>query len=174
MLGCLYIHLRNPPGWATLVIADHAFAPSNGIRQGDVLSPVLFTIYIDKLSVASQLAAASIERRLYVTNLSSELKLVRDNLLSIYIDAERFVQVGHWVFLEFPLCRALGYADDVVLLTPSPAVLRISTNTTFSLTKTQFICFSCSLSSSCRGIVHCVANLQDSLLLLYFSVVCSS
>ena len=96
--------------WTTSLL--NSFPISIGILQDDVLSPILFTIYID---------------------------------------AERFVQVGHWMFLEIPLCGALGYADDVVLLTPSPALLRISTNTTFSLTKTEFICLSCSLSSSCRA-----------------------
>ena len=97
---------------------------SNGVRQGGVLSAILFTIYIDDL-------------------LGDLCK----------------VGVGcHWDSL---FAGAVCYADDLVLLAPSPSALRIMLNCCenfaiihglkFNLYKTQLICFFSYPSSSCSA-----------------------
>ena len=99
----------------------------NGVRQGGVLSPILFTIYIDNL-------------------LGDLCKL----------------GVGcHWDSL---FAVAVCYADDLVLLTPSPSALRVMLNCCesfaishglkFNPSKTQLIRFSSYPSSSCSVSFH--------------------
>ncbi len=62
------------------------FSVSNGVKQGGVLSPLLFTVYIDEL-----------------------LCRLRVSRCGCYI--------GH------TFCGALGYADDIVLLSPNVSSL---------------------------------------------------
>ena len=64
------------------------FGVSNGVRQGGVLSPILFTVYIHEL----------------LTRLSS---------------------LGTGCFTDYHFVGALGYADDIALLTSSPSALRL-------------------------------------------------
>jgi hypothetical protein len=71
-------------GWAEIV---SSFVAYNGVKQGGVLSPVLFCIYIDRLLI--QLAHAGV---------------------GCYIGS-------HFV-------SALAYADDIVLVAPTPLALR--------------------------------------------------
>ena len=92
-----------------------SFPISNGVRQGGVLSPILFTDDLHKLGVCC--------------------------------------------FCDSLFARALGYADDVVLLAPSPAALRMmlrccekfacNRGLRFNPSKTQLIRFSRSPSSTC-------------------------
>ncbi len=96
-----------------------AFNVTNGVRQGGVLSPILFSVYIDEL-------------------------LQRLSLLGIGC------HLGN-----HSVC-ALGYADDIALLAPSPSAMRIllreceefasEFEITFNASKTQLICFSNSRS----------------------------
>ena len=65
-----------------------SFPISYGIRQGGVLSPILFTIYIDEL-------------------------------------LDDLHKLGVGCFCDTLFAGALGYADDLVLLAPSPAALRV-------------------------------------------------
>ena len=65
-----------------------SFPISNGVRQGGVLSPILFTIYIDDL-------------------------------------LDDLHKLGVGFFCDSLFAGALSYADDVVLLAPSPAALRM-------------------------------------------------
>ena len=91
------------------------FGVSNGVRQGGVLSPILFTLYIDELI----------------------------NMLS-----QQDIGCHYGPYF----CGVLGYADDIVLLSPSPCGLRCqlttcetfasSFNLTFNSSKSQLICFS--------------------------------
>lgn len=103
------------------------FSVSNGVRQGGVLSPILFTMYIDDLLV----------------DLSN---------------------LGVGCFWDSLFAGALCYADDLVLLAPSPAALRImlrccenfalKRGLRFNASKTQLIRFSSSPSSSCAARLH--------------------
>ena len=103
------------------------FTVSNGVRQGGVLSPILFTMYIDDL----------------LTDLSN---------------------LGVGCFWGSSFAGALCYADDLVLLAPSPSALRImlhccevfalNRGLRFNATKTQLIRFSSSPSSSCAAHIH--------------------
>ena len=108
--------------WMTSL--SDSFPISNGIRQGGGLSPILFTIYID-------------------------------DLLN---DLHNF---GIGYFWDSHFTGALDYVVDVVLLAPSPAALRMMLHCCeefankhclqFNPTKTQLICFSWSLLSSCKA-----------------------
>jgi hypothetical protein len=71
--------------WAAL--ASDYFSALNGVKQGGVISPILFCIYIDDL----------------LTRLSSS-------------------GVGCYVGLDF--AGALSYADDIVILAPTPTAMR--------------------------------------------------
>ena len=96
-------------------VLSQPFGVSNGVRQGGVLSPILFTVYIDELI----------------------------NMLS---QQDIGCHYGPYFF------GVLGYADDIVLLSPSPCSLRChlttcetfasSFNLTFNSSKSQLICFS--------------------------------
>ena len=101
---------------------SETFSVANGVRQGGVLSPILFTTYVDDLLL--QLEKASIG--------------------------------CYW---KHHYLGAVCYADDIVLLAPSPSALRLmllmcsdfakSHSLTFNAAKTQLIKFSrCSSSST--------------------------
>ena len=103
---------------------SESFPISNGVRQGGVLSPTLFTMYIDDLL---------------------------DDLCNL----------GVGCFWDSMFAGAFGYADDVVLLAPSPAALRLMLRCCedfaskhrlrFNMSKTQLIRFSWSSSSSYKA-----------------------
>ncbi len=65
-----------------------SFNVTNGVRQGGVLSPILFTVYVDEL-------------------------------------LQRLSQLGIGCHLGRHSVCALGYADDIALLAPSPSAMRI-------------------------------------------------
>ena len=71
--------------WAGLT-SDY-FSAFNGVKQGGVISPILFSIYIDDLLVRLSLSG-----------------------------------VGCYIGLNF--AGVLAYADDIVLLAPSPTAMR--------------------------------------------------
>jgi len=68
-------------------VCSDPFQVKNGVKQGGVISPVLFCLYIDKL-----------------------MRLLHDSGVGCYIGE---------VFLG-----ALAYADDLVLMAPTPAAMR--------------------------------------------------
>ena len=90
------------------------FSVSNGVRQGGVLSPILFTVYLDELFA-------------------------------------RLSNLGVGCHFGNSFVGGLGYADDIVLLAPSPSALRmllrecevfaLQFGLTFNAAKTQLICF---------------------------------
>ena len=90
------------------------FSVSNGVRQGGVLSPILFTVYLDELFA-------------------------------------RLSNLGVGCHFGNTFVGGLGYADDIVLLAPSPSALRmllrecevfaLQFGLTFNAAKTQLICF---------------------------------
>ena len=95
-------------------IHSTSFGVANGVRQGGVLSPILFTVYLDELI-----------KRIKATGVGCHFN-----------------------------CHAVGclsYADDLVLLAPSPSALRIMLRVcelfasefglVFNASKTQLICF---------------------------------
>jgi len=86
ILAVLYTSSQVRVLWAGLV--SEYFLVSNGDKQGGVISPILFCVYIDDL----------------LLRLSSSA-------------------VGCYVGLHF--VGALAYADDIVLLAPTPYALRI-------------------------------------------------
>ena len=104
---------------------SHRFSVSNGVRQGGVLSPVLFTVYLDDL----------------------------------LIGLERLGVGCHWKSI---FAGAVCYADDLTLLAPSPAALRLmlkfcedfasSHGLKFNASKTQLIRFGNKKSSSCSDV----------------------
>ena len=106
--------------------SDH-FCVSNGVRQGGVLSPILFTIYVDDL-------------------------------------LEDLSKLGVGCYWDSLFAGSVCYADDLVLLAPSPSALRImlrccedfATNHSlrFNPSKTQLIRFSRSPSSSCSARIY--------------------
>jgi len=107
------------------------FATTNGVRQGGVLSPILFTIYLDDL----------------LTGLKD-------------------LGVGcHW---DGCFVGAVGYADDVALLAPSPSALRIMLHfcenfanmhsLTFNASKTQLIRFGTQQSHTCSALIYFYGN----------------
>ena len=67
--------------WGNVTSDD--FKTSNGVKQGSVLSPILFTLYMDVL-------------------------------------LSRFKSCGFGCYIGQSFVGALGYADDIVLLTPTP------------------------------------------------------
>ena len=103
------------------------FSVSNGVRQGGILSLILFTIYLDDL----------------LTDLSN---------------------LGVGCFWGSMFAGALRYADDLVLLAPSPSALKIMLQCCesfalehgfcFNASKTQLIRFSFSPSSASTARVH--------------------
>ena len=109
-------------GWEKSV--SDGFYVSNGVRQGGVLSPILFTIYMDDL-------------------------------------LDQLRQLGVGCFWESHYAGPLCYADDLVLLAPSPSALRLMLSSCqefalerglrFNATKTQLIRFSSVPSSSCSA-----------------------
>jgi len=104
-----------------------SFCVSNGVRQGGVLSPILFTIYVDDL-------------------------------------LEDLSKLGIGCYWDSLFAGSVCYADDLVLLAPSPSALKImlrcsedfATNCSlrFNPSKTQLICFSHSPSSSCSAHIY--------------------
>ena len=96
--------------------------PLNGVRQGGVLSPILFTVYVDDL----------------LTELENK---------------------GVGCYWNNHFVGALCYADDIALLAPSPAALRLMLDTCssfassrsllFNASKTQLVRFSRTCSSHC-------------------------
>ena len=101
---------------------SNSFPVSNGVRQGGVLSPILFTIYLDDL----------------LTRLSN---------------------LGVGCYWDSFFAGAFCYADDLALLAPSPAALRLllrccedfaaERGLRFNPSKTQLIRFPRSPSSCC-------------------------
>ena len=83
---------------------SNKFHISNGVRQGGVLSPILFTIYVDEL-----------------------------------LDQLKSAGVGcHW---NHHFVGAICYADDIALLAPSPAALRIMLRTCSSFAESHSLIF---------------------------------
>ena len=83
---------------------SNKFHISNGVRQGGVLSPILFTIYVDEL-----------------------------------LDLLKSAGVGcHW---NHHFVGAICYADDIALLAPSPAALRIMLRTCSSFAESHSLIF---------------------------------
>ena len=90
------------------------FSVINGVRQGGVLTPILFTVNLDELFA-------------------------------------RLSKLGIGCHFGNTFIGGLGYADDVVLLAPSPSALRtvlrecevfaLQFGLTFNAAKTQLICF---------------------------------
>ena len=102
------------------------------VRQGGVLSPVIFTVYLDDL----------------------------------LIDLERLGVGCHWKSI---FAGAVCYADDLTLLAPSPAALRlmlrvcedsaISHGLKFNPAKTQPIRFGSKTSTGCHVFSFCGTRL---------------
>ena len=108
--------------WETSL--SESFLVTNGVRQGGVLSPILFTVYMD--------------------DLLNDLK-----------------NLGIGCFWDSLYAGAFCYADDLVLLAPTPSALRIMISLCeefarkrglkFNASKTQLIRFSRYPSSNCKA-----------------------
>lgn len=68
------------------------FPISNGVKQGGILSPILFCVYVDGL-------------------------------------LNRLAETGVGCYIGFNFLGALAYADDFVLLAPTPSAMRVLLNT---------------------------------------------
>ena len=117
------------------------FKVSNGVRQGSVLSPILFSVYLD----------------------------------SLLVDLSKSGVGCYWGSF---FAGAFAYADDVVLLAPCAAALRImlSICSRFALShklasKTKLICFSSRLVRPHNdSTTFCYHTLRASLTLVIFSL----
>ena len=84
-LICMYTGQLIRVSWAGVM--SQFFSATNGVKQGGVVSPILFCVYVDDLLI--ELAASG---------------------------------VGCYIGLNF--CGAIVYADDIVLISPTPAAMR--------------------------------------------------
>lgn len=96
---------------------SNKFSVSNGVRQGGVLSPILFTVYVDDL----------------LTELENK-------------------GVGYYWNNHF--VGALCYADDIALLAPSPAALRLMLDTYSSFASSRSLLFNVYLSKTQLSLVR--------------------
>ena len=94
------------------------FSVSKGVRQGGVLSPILFIVYIDEL----------------LTRLESQ---------------------GVGCYWSHYFAGAFGYADDIVLLSPSASALRMMFNTCCQFAKDYNLIFNPDKTQLVRFSLHC-------------------
>ena len=81
---------------------SHLFSVSNGVRQGSVLSPVLFAVYLDGLL---------------------------QKLSQIKLSQIKLSQIGVGCYWGAHFVGAVCYADDIALLALCPSALRIMLTT---------------------------------------------
>ena len=117
-------------------ITSGSFNVSNGVRQGGILSPLFFNVYVDDLSVQlNKLNIGCISKDMIINHL-----MYADDLVLISPSTAGLQQL-------IDICQRFGIAHDIIFNPKKSAVMFFKPNDSINLNYPQFILNSESISS---------------------------